>query len=322
MKDIFTMTNTDVTKLLSDCSGLKPADLIIDDLQWKYLVRSVYRGKNILLVGPTRSGKTKAAISVAAALGRKEKFFKFNLGSTQDARATLIGNTTFKKDAGTVFNPSQFVVAIKTPGAIILLDELSRGHHDAWNILMPVLDTTQRYLRLDESEDSAVVPVAEGVTFVATANVGNEYTATRVMDKALTARFPTIVEMKVLDAEQEMELLKIIHPTITTGQLDDFKTICKIAFDTKTQAKMEDAKITTFIPTGTVVEMAEMVLDGFSLREIVQISVYPLYGDEGGAESERLYVKQMVQKYLGKDPDPNSPINDPAKKAGKVRISF
>jgi midasin (ATPase involved in ribosome maturation) len=322
MKDIFTMTNIDITNLLSSCSKLKPADLIIDDLQWKYLVRSVYRGKNILLVGATRSGKTKAAISVAKALGREDKFYKFNFGSTQDARATIIGNTTFKKEEGTVFNPSQFVSAIQTPGAIILLDELSRGHHDAWNIIMPVLDTTQRYLRLDEREDSAVIPVAEGVTFIATANIGNEYTATRVMDKALTARFPTIIEMKTLNKDEEFELLTVIHPTATKEQRESFYTLCRIANDTKEQSRMEDAKIDSFIPTGTVVEMAEMVLDGFSLKEIVATSVYPLYGEEGGADSQRLYVKQMVQKYLGKDPDPNSPINDPAKPAGKVRINF
>ena len=47
---------------------------------------------------------------------------------------------------------------------------------------MTVLDQGQRYLRLDESTTQETIPVAEGVTFVATANIGNEYTSTRVMD--------------------------------------------------------------------------------------------------------------------------------------------
>lgn len=320
-KDIFKMTHEDVTKMLGDCASLKPKSLIIEDLQWKYLVRSVIRGKNILFLGPSRSGKTTAAIAVSNALDRKDKFFKFNLGSTQDARATLVGNTTFKKETGTVFNKSEFVTAIQTPGAIILLDELSRGHHDAWNILMPVLDPTQRYLRLDESENSSVIPVAEGVTFIGTANIGNEYTATRVMDKALTLRFPVIVEMKLLTADQELNLLEVLHPKTTDEQQKMFKTLCKISEDTKKQFRMEDAKITNFIPTGQVVEMAELVLDGFTLPEVAEMSVYTLFDDAGGAESERLYVKQIVQKYLDTKAEAvKTPIIDPATK--KVKITF
>jgi len=59
------MANIDVTKMLADCWSLKPNDLIIDKLKWKYMVWSVLRGKNILFVGPTRCGKTKAAQSVS-----------------------------------------------------------------------------------------------------------------------------------------------------------------------------------------------------------------------------------------------------------------
>jgi type IV secretory pathway ATPase VirB11/archaellum biosynthesis ATPase len=61
------METTDITDKLKTCIDLKPNDLIIDALSWKYLCRAVLRGKNIILVGPTRSGKTKAAQSVAEA---------------------------------------------------------------------------------------------------------------------------------------------------------------------------------------------------------------------------------------------------------------
>ena len=205
--------------------------------------------------------------------------FIFNCGGAQDARATFVGNTTFKKETGTVFNPSQFVSAIKIPNSIILLDELSRLPHDGMNILMPTLDPTQRYLRLDEAEDSTVIPVAEGVTFIATANIGNEYTATRVMDKALTLRFPAIVEMKLLTSDQELELLNTIFPNTDDDQKKMFKILTKISEDTKKQYRMEDAKITNFIPTGQVVEMAETVLDGFTLPEIAEMSIYPLFDE-------------------------------------------
>ena len=53
----------------------------------------------------------------------------------------------------------------------------------------------------------------DGVTFIATANIGNEYTATRQLDKALMDRF-TIIEMDVLNDEEEFGLLKYMFPTV------------------------------------------------------------------------------------------------------------
>ena len=90
----------------------------------------------MLLTGPTGTGKSQTAIAVAKALGRE--LFYINLGATQDPRGTLIGNTHFSKDAGTFFNESAFVKALKTPNTVILLDEVSRAHPEAWNILMTV----------------------------------------------------------------------------------------------------------------------------------------------------------------------------------------
>ncbi len=95
-----------------------------------------------MLLGPTGCGKTLAAQSLVKSLKRPDYYF--NLGATQDARATLIGNTHFNKESGTFFSESAFVKAIKTPNAIILLDELSRAHPEAANILMTVLDQNQQ----------------------------------------------------------------------------------------------------------------------------------------------------------------------------------
>lgn len=248
--------------------------------------------------------------------------YVFNCGSSQDARATLVGNTVFRKETGTLFCPSEFVRAIQTPNAIIVLDELSRGSHDFWNIIVSALDTTQRTLRLDESDSNAVVKVAEGVSFIATANIGNEYTATRVMDKALTSRFPVIVEMKILTAKQENTLLQILFPTATSEHKDKFNLITKISAETKLACRAENPKINTFITTDAVIEMANLVMDGFELNEIAEMTIYPLYSEDGGQDCERLFVKQLTQKYIDIPAAATvSPINDPVKR-GKVRIPF
>ena len=285
--------HADVLNFIHTSYKLKPEGLVMKELKWKYLVRGAVRGKNILMTGPAGCGKTMAAKSLVNAMDRPA--FYFNLGATQDPRSTLIGNTHFDKSKGTYFSESLFVTAIKTPNAVILLDELSRAHPDAWNILMTVLDAGQRYLRLDEADGSETIPVAEGVTFVATANIGNEYTSTRVMDKALMDRF-TIVEMDVLTDEEEFGLLSYMFPHVD-GEL--LKAVSEISHLTRMESKSDAGKISSGISTRTSVELAGLMFDGFGLDEAAEVTIYPQYPDDGGVDSERTYVKQLVQKYIG-----------------------
>jgi hypothetical protein len=37
----------------------------------------------------------------------------------------------------------------------------------------------------------------------------------------------------------------------------------------------------------------------FSLEEAAEITIYPLFDDAGGAQSERTYIRQFVQKFVG-----------------------
>jgi len=271
---------------------LKPESLVMKELKWKYLVRSAYRGKNIMMTGQAGCGKTMAAKALVNALERPD--FYFNMGATQDPRATLIGNVQFNNDLGTYLSESLFVKAIQTPNAVILLDELTRAHPDAWNILMPVLDQGQRYLRLDEAADQATVKVAEGVTFIATANIGNEYTATRQLDKALLDRF-TIIEMDILNDEEESGLLGYMFPNVDTAILND---IAAIAHLTRTESLNASPRIDSGISTRTSVELAGLIYDGFKLQDAAEITIYPQYAPDGGVDSERTFVRQIVQKFI------------------------
>ena len=283
--------HAEVLNFIHSSYSLKPKALMMSELKWKYLIRSAVRGKNIMMTGPAGCGKTMAAKAVVNSLDRPD--FYFNLGATQDPRGTLIGNTHFDQGKGTYFSESLFVEAIQTPNAVILLDELSRAHPDAWNILMTVLDYGQRYLRLDEQENQATVKVAEGVTFIATANIGNEYTSTRVMDKALMDRF-TIVEMDVLNEDEENTLLNYMFPHVDSVLLGN---VAKIATLTRTESNSDTARITSGISTRTTVELCGLLFDGFTLEEAAEVSIYPQYDSTGGVDSERTFVKQIVQKF-------------------------
>ena len=283
----------------NDSVSLKPESIVISDFKWKYLIRSAVRARNIMMTGPAGCGKTMAAKSLVKALNRPD--FYFNLGATQDARATLIGNTHFDSKKGTFFSESAFVKAITTENAVVLLDELSRAHPDAWNILMTVLDGGQRYLRLDEAEGSPIVNVAPGVTFIATANIGNEYTSTRVLDRAILDRFTTI-EMDVLNDVQEFELLKYMFPEVNE---EDLKAVAEISHHTREVSRGDSGKLTNMVSTRASVETAGLIYDGFSLTEAAEISMYPFFSNDGGVDSERTYIIQLVQKYVKTDSDEN-----------------
>ena len=272
--------------------SLRPENLIISDVKWKYLVRSVLRGNNLMITGPAGCGKTLAVSTVAKAMERP--FFYFNLGATQDPRSSLIGNTHFNKDTGTYFADSTFVRAIQTEAAVILLDELSRAHPEASNILMTVLDETQRYLRVDESPSSPVVEVAKGVSFLATANIGVEYTGTREMDRALKDRF-MILEMDVLTKEQQASLIKQVCPTISESVIN---ILTGIYNQIQNEVESGSGKISTGISTRTILAASSLICDGFSIKDSIEVCVFPYFSNDGGLDSERTYVRQIVQKFI------------------------
>jgi len=225
---------------------------------------------------------------------KERPFFYCNLGATQDPRGTLIGNTHFKKDEGTFFSTSLFVKAIQTENAIILLDELSRAHPESWNILMTVLDESQRYLRLDEQDGSPTVKVAKGVSFIATANIGSEYTSTRIMDRALLDRFQ-IVEVQPLTKDGEVNMLLGLYPNSDPELIDN---IAEISDMTRKELKCETPRITTGLSTRSTKEMCGLINDGFTLNEAAEVSIYPFYSNEGGVDSERSFIRQIVNKFV------------------------
>lgn len=281
-----------ILQMIHTSPSKRPSTLICEDLTWKMICRSIVRGRNILLTGPTGTGKSQTAFAAAKAMDRE--LFYTNLGATQDPRGTLIGNTHFSKDTGTFFNQSAFVTAIQTPNTVVVLDEISRAHPEAANILMTVLDPNQRYLRMDEQVGTPTIKVDPTVSFIGTANIGSEYTATRVMDRALLDRF-SIIEIPFLDTAQESGLVMQLFPTLETEVAGH---LAEIATATRNEIKADNARISTPVSTRSVLEMAGLIEDGFTLKECAEVLIYPLYSQDGGMQSERTFIKQLVQRFI------------------------
>ena len=161
------------------------SNFVIDKTKKEILSTLIKGGKSCLVTGATGSGKTTFCYSIADELGMEPVVI--NCGSTQDARTSLLGYFTLK-DGNTKFQQSDFLKAIQKPNTLVILDELSRASDDAYNIIFPILDF-RRNIRVDEIASGHEVEVDGSVRFIATANVGIEYSATRTIDRALQDRF-------------------------------------------------------------------------------------------------------------------------------------
>ena len=85
-----------------------------------------------------------------------------------------------------------------------------------------------------------------------------------------------------------------MFPSVDTTLLGN---VAKIANLTRVESNSETARITSGISTRTTVELCGLLYDGFSLEEASEVSIYPQYDDTGGVDSERTFVKQIVQKF-------------------------
>ena len=282
----------DISSFISNCYAFKPKNLYLSEAKWKYLIRAVLRGDNILMTGPSGTGKTVSAYSLHLVL--KRPFFTFNMGSIgDDAKISLIGNTHYEPSTGTFFSESDFVQAITTPNSIVLLDELTRANKQAWNILMSVLDKEQRYLRIDDRVNDRIIRVADGVSFIATANIGYQYTATYQMDWALENRF-SIVEMDPIPLEDEIQFLSNQFPHVNVNVI---RIICKIADDTRRGIASGTSMLEHDISTRMLIRFCELINDGFTFSEAIDTTIIPFYSSDGGNASERVYLKEIIQKH-------------------------
>ena len=135
------------------------------------------------------------------------------------------------------------------------------------------------------------------ITFIATANIGNDYTSTRIMDRAMMDRFVQI-EMDLLDKESEFELLKLIYSEADEYSLN---ALAEIASTTRELVKTDASKVSTIVSTRANVEAAGLIYDGFTLMEAADIAILPYFSNDGGLDSERVFMKQLVQKYIKSD---------------------
>ena len=132
--------------------------------------------------------------------------------------------------------------------------------------------------------------MANNVTFIATANVGKEYTATQIMDKALMDRFH-IIEIDSLDKENELNLLNKRFENEFNNKIVD------IIFKIKTICYSDNPNIYTIPTTRWSLNLAELCCNDFTLQEALDVELLPKFNNVGN-DNERQVVKMIVNSMI------------------------
>lgn len=256
----------------------------VDSDVWYLLMRNIQNQVNTMLIGATGGGKTELVLLVCKKLGISCSVY--DMGSMYDPVAGLLGVHRLQKGGVSVFDYAKFTRDISKPG-VVLLDELSRAPVTTNNILFPCLDSRRKLpVEIAGGEDLREIEVHPECCFIATANVGVEYTGTMSMDRALVGRFFPI-ELSYMPPEQENKVL-VKRCGIS---ISDATNIVKVANSLRNMYNKQE--ISSSISTRETLMVGDLVADGWDLVRAMELVLLPLF--EGTrSDGERGIVCRVI----------------------------
>jgi nitric oxide reductase NorQ protein len=274
-----------LTQLKGD-KTLKPPTIeddgwYVDEELWYYLLRTMHRRKNTLLIGNSGAGKTELAMFLTNKVKKSLEIFDM---AVSNPYKTFCG-TLQAEDGSTYFKRARFSKAIEEPN-VILMDEISRAAPSANNIFLPLLDK-RRTLYVEEAMDEAERQIVahKDCMFWATANIGSEFIGTNMLDHALMNRFQ-MIEVRYPPKYKEAELLRKVcglseHEAMRLADIADMiRTESSLSKD---------------ISTRQLIEVGNVMADGYSLETAFEYTVLVQFDGGAGEAGERAKVRSILQ---------------------------
>ena len=263
---------------------IKKGGFYVDPDNWYLLLRNITNQVNTMMIGPTGTGKTELVLLACEKLGLP--CHVYDMGSMYDPVAGLLGVHRLQKGGVSTFDYAKFTQDISEPG-VVLLDELSRAPVTTNNILFPCLDSRRTLpVEIAGGDDLRSVKVHEDCCFIATANVGAEYTGTMSMDRALVGRFfPLELDYMPRDKEEQV-LMKRCRVSASAAQ-----HIVSVANNVRSLYRKQE--LSCSLSTRETLMAAELVADGWTPLRAMELVFLPLF--EGTkAEGERGIIAKSL----------------------------
>lgn len=266
---------------------IKEHGFYVEPDNWYLILRNIQNQVNTMMIGPTGTGKTELVLLACKKLGLK--CHVYDMGSMYDPVAGLLGVHRLNKGGVSTFDYAKFTQDIQEPG-VVLLDELSRAPVTSLNILFPCLDSRRCLpVEIAGGEDVRNVKIHPDCTFIATANVGAEYTGTMSMDRALVGRFFPVELDYMPNAEERKVLVKRCGISDANAKL-----IVDVATNVRSMYRKQE--LSASLSTRETLMVGELVADGWSLRRAMELVFLPLF--EGTmSEGERgIIAKSLMSR--------------------------
>ena len=255
----------------------------IEPKDWWLLIRNIVGKVNTMLVGASGSGKTELVMLACRKLGISCSVY--DMGSMYDPVAGLLGVHRLQKGGESVFDYAKFTQDIQKPG-VVLLDELSRAPVTTNNILFPCLDSRRMLpVEMAGGDGLRAIQVHPECVFIATANVGAEYTGTMSLDRALVGRFFPL-ELDYMPCGEEA---KVLCKRCGIGATDAANIVAVAETVRNLFAKQE---LSCSVSTRETLMAGRLVSDGWSALEAMELTFLPLF--EGTkTDGERSIVSKI-----------------------------
>lgn len=236
---------------------------VVDHAQMASAMVAIEAGMNVWATGNAGTGKSSLFEQIAAALGRP--FCKIGM-TRQTEIESLIGGLSLRSGS-TVWEDGVLIKAMRQPGMVILIDELTFAPAGVQAIIQLIADDHRSYT-LPTGE---TVKCADGVVFCVADNTngggddGGLYAGTNVSNAACVDRFGIMLIVDYMSAAKEAEALAnhTACPVAAARQLTDFVA----------QVRRNPALAGVVVSMRRMVAFMRMVQRGFSPKDAFDMAI-------------------------------------------------
>ncbi|WNF34997.1 AAA family ATPase [Bacillaceae bacterium IKA-2] len=280
--------DVDYEKLHQNGENVKQLDnFIIDKKSLKIIQDFMFTGVHVAITGNPGTGKTELAKKLSIA--HNMPYILINVGMIRTP-GDWWGFMEYKEGEGTFFHKTRLTSALENKQPyVIILNEFNRCPPHCHNPIYDILDGNRAvYLEAIDKE----LAVHPETIFLATLNRGMSHTGTFQEDAAIEDRF----EFINLQLPSEKEITDILIKWFSINKKD----ATMIARLTKELACLhDDEKLSKAFGMRPAISAAKLLTRKNNLHDALVYTFANRFSSEGGVESERTYVMQLIQGLSG-----------------------